>query len=292
MKTLLRGVGLAGLCLFLSGCIESTTLLDVRKDGSGTIRVQEYYSPQIMSMMEGFQDTARQMEMTFDDEDGVAHSADVGGELPADLFEEQIRSKIQEYGPGVTLEESREVTNDQGWKGFEAIYAFPDINRIQIGGTEMADADDDTIRYTFEFTADDTATLRIIPVRAETTAPAGEMDATDVEELHAGDMETMDDADMFGGMDAMFGNMFQGMRVRMLVRVDGEVVESNAEYPVAGRDNLFTLMDVEFDRFLDDPDALQLLMAEDPDALYKLKDKDIPGIRVEDPDQTITIRFR
>lgn len=279
MKSILRFACMMVLIAFLTGCIESTTLMDVNKDGSGTIRVREYYSPQIMSMMEGFQDSMRQM-------------LDAEEEAPAGMFEDQIQTKLMEYGPGVTLESSRDSTNEQGWKGFEAVYAFSDINQIRLGGADISDDEGDALQFTFQFTPGDTATLRIVPVKPVATDAAEEMDPMDEDDFPMAEMPDMGDMDLLGGMEGMFANMFEGMRVRMMVRVDGDVVESNADYPVAGRDNVFTLMDLEFDRFLNDPEAMQLLMAEDPDAIYKLKEKDVPGVRVEDPDKTIVIRFR
>ncbi len=287
MKPFLRTLGFVILPAIFSGCIESTTMVEVKTDGSGTIRVLEFYSPQIMSMLEGFPDEMHWMEMPQEHEDDTHRQADASG-----LFQEQIMAKLMEYGPGVTLDSFHETTNARGWKGFEAMYAFSDINQIRLGGGDISETNDDALQYSFQFTPGETATLRIIPARPDTAAQVREREPMDEDDFHMTETPDMDDQEMLNGMEGLFGDLFQGMRVRMRVQVDGTVVESNADYPAPGRDNLITLMDVEFDRFLNDPEAMQLLMSEDPDAMYKLKEKGVPGIQVEDPDKTIVIRFR
>ena len=145
----------------------------------------------------------------------------------------------------------------------------------------MAESGNDAVHYSFDFIPGDVSILHIIP--SEHTR--GDLPSDD-------DKHVDEDIDMLGGMEAMFGAMFQGMRVRMLLQIDGFIVETNAEYPTPYREDEIILMDLEFDRFLDNPEALKLLMAEDPDAIHKLKEKDISGIMAESPDKTIKIHFQ
>jgi len=89
-----------------AGCIESATVLSVKKDGSGKILVREYYSPQITQMMSMGETGAGGQPAT-----GV------------DLFKDQIEEKAESFGPNVRLVRSAARTNSRGWSGFQATYA-------------------------------------------------------------------------------------------------------------------------------------------------------------------------
>lgn len=274
-------LGLLILALGLTGCIESTTLVSLNPDGSGEIYVREYYSPQVTQMLEGMSSMGRMM-------------GPEGAEAPesGDLFKQILDDRLEQYGDGVTLKSKSDETNDAGWKGFRAVFAFADINELKLAmqnegpGTPGATpgADEEAQAFDFSFTPGSPAVLKM---------KMGEMPDEEAEAApEAPSMEGMED--MSAQMMQAMAPMMKGMRVRMLLRVNGTVSESNASFPAEGKPNLFTLMDVSMDAVLDDPEAMQKLMSagedlKSPDALARL---DLPGVKVEKPGRDIMIRFR
>ena len=96
---------------------------------------------------------------------------------------------------------------------------------------------------------------------------------------------------MSGMMSGMLQKLLQGMRVSMVVSVDGEVVETNASHPSGSHSNAFVLVDIPFDSILADPKAAALMTKPAPDPA-QLADLDLPGLKIERADKTITVKFR
>ncbi len=293
MKRVMFGLAVAAL-VFVSGCIESTTLLDVKKDGSGKIVVREFMSPQVTQMMDGMGNMFAGME--------------VAGAKPAEpvekksMFKDMIDGKLKHFGEGVELVSSEELTNKQGWKGYTATYSFKDINNISIamgdseatGGGEISvpgdtkeekEDDSSAADYTFKFVGGDSCKLQIIS--------AGKEDADDVAvEPVAGTegMEEMGDQ-MMAGMGAMMGPMLKGMRLTFIVRVEGKIKQTNSAYPWKDRANTITVMDMPVDKMLGNPEAMKLMQSQDDSALAKIEKLGIEGVKLEKAGKTIEIEF-
>ncbi len=257
----------------VSGCIESTTLLKVGKDGSGTVTVREFYSPQLTQMMDGMAGMVQ----------GIVPDGAEGAEAaPAavDLFKDSIEKKAALMGPGVTITHREDVTNAAGWKGFLATYAFPDINKLNLGiGEGDADAEDGPAGFRFAFTPGSPAKLDIVPNKS----PSAEQEAAVAE-------EATEVADMGGQMTAMMAPMIKGLRMTFLVQVDGAIVETNARHSIPDR-NTVVVMDLPVEKLMGNPQALQLMTSKDPNMQKKLLGMDLPGVKLEDPSKTISVSF-
>jgi hypothetical protein len=273
---------LAALSL-LSGCIESTTLLDLKRDGSGQIVVRECFSPQITQMMEGM---------------GGMFAGMGESEQPTekpDIFEDMIEGNIADFGPGVELVKSKRITNKQGWKGYEATYAFKDINQltVTIGDSDQDSAEEDAEieeednnpQFTFQFSAGDPAVLKIIP--AQTDEP-------EVEQAEASSEDAMGEQmgeDMMAGMGAMMGPMLQGMKLAFIVRVEDDIKQSNAVHRSEKHPNVVTIMYMPVDKMIGNAEAMKILQSDDKDSLARIEKMNIPGLKLEDPGKTIEIEF-
>lgn len=300
MKKTFLGITLLAV-LFVSGCIESTTLLDVNRDGSGKIVVREFMSPQITQMMDGMGDMFAGMQ-----QEGGEQQSPPPEET--DIFKDMIEDNVEKFGESVKLAGSKRLKNEQGWKGYEAVYSFEDVNAITIpigdmeeqGGSadmgqgvaeESEDSGSDQV-YTFNFAAGQPATLEIVPVIAEESDVADESAPAamgEMSEMDAG-MEEMG-AQMMDGMGAMMGQMLKGMRMTFLVRVDGEITETNSAYKWTKRPNVITVMDMPVDKMLGNPKAMELLQSQDEDAIAKIEEMDISGLKLESPKKTIKVVF-
>lgn len=292
MKKLFIVPGLIGLFL-VSGCIESTTLLDVNRDGSGKITVREFMSPQITQMMEGMGGAFAGMEQ----QGGESKPA----EKP-DIFADAVEDNIDKFG-AVELVESKNITNKKGWKGYKATYAFKDINDVTVsigdsdqgegGGAPMdGEAEEkNNPEYSFEFSGGDPATLKIMHVQdeaaSEEAAPEEEVAETDVD---IEGMEEMGDA-MMGGMGAMMGPMLKGMRMSFIVRVEDDIQQTNAAHTSEKYPNVVTVMDMPVEKMMSNPAAMKVMQGDDKDSLAKLEEMDLDGIKLEAPGKTIEITF-
>lgn len=277
----------------LTGCMESATLMRVNKDGSGTITHRMYMSTDMMEMMQGMA------------------SGMMGGEADIEMPDMDPLADIKasldgQFGPAATLEGTQDVTNAAGWKGVEATYSFTDINKLDMAAGGQTDEGGMAMEsggpsYKFEFTPGDVAVLKLVPIRQPGAESDGAADASSQGDDVLGDAgdTAMGEMDMdmggMGDMDAMgmqmMAPMLKGMRMSLLVAVEGKVVESNASFPHEKYPNVVTLADIDFDKLLAHPEGMKALQAgpnADPADLAKLG---IDGVKVEDPAKEIQIRF-
>ena len=303
MKKIFVGTVLLAL-FFVSGCIESTTMLDLNRDGSGKIVVREFMSPQITQMMEGMGNMFAGMEQA--GEQGSSPKPE-----KADIFKDQIEDNVKKFGEGVKLVSSKKLKNKEGWKGYEAVYSFADINTITIpigdvgdqgegpgmgqgDSTESEDSGSDTV-YNFKFSPGEPATLEIVPkvdetdADAEKAAESAEVAMEDMPEMEEG-MDEMG-AQMMQGMGAMMGPMLKGMRMTFMVRVADDIKDTNSAHKWPKRPNMITVMDMQVDKMLGNAKAMQLLQSQDEESIAKIEKMNIEGIKLEPPTKTISLTF-
>jgi|GEM_PF-823450 len=310
-----RGLGLAGalvaVALLAAGCIDSLTVIEVTKDGSGTIVVREFYSPM---MTEAFGGMAQMMTMGTDGGTVTVTQTGAEGTKKLDLVAEAAKQKVKEFGPGVEQVDYAEKTNAAGWKGFQAKYRFKDIStvRVAVGSSEMASSGGPPEApkaeagpasggptYTFRFASGQTAVLEIVPVETppeKAPAPA----AGGVQVTAGPGAQPMPGMEQMPGamMAQMMGPMLQGMRLRLMVTVAGSIAETNSAFrwqqALDGgvtREGV-TVMDVQMDKLLANPQAAALMSAQDPKEQAKLATLKLDGVQLEDPAKTIRVSFK
>jgi len=271
-------VGLIGL----TGCMENAALMKLNKDGSGTLTYRIYLSGEMMQMAQSMGGET----------EGAA--LDLSSLDPIESIKKGMGDK---FGDAATLKGTKDIANKQGWKGVEAIYEFEDVNKLNLVdmGKEV-DSDDSGggmsnmgTPYRFEFVGGDVASLKIIPITTDEDAAREAVEAaTDEmpEDMAGMGMEGMEDLGM-----AMMKPMMAGMRITLLVAVDGEIVETNSKFRSEKRPNVVTLMDIRMDKLFEHPEAMGVMSAGDdgPDKLAKLN---IPGVKIEDPQKEVTISFK
>ena len=262
------------LTAFAAGCIESTTVVKLNKNGSGTIAVEEFFSQQLTQMMEmGGQMAAGAMGAT---NAGAAKAVD-----QLAMFNEAITKKAEQLGD-VKLVSKTAKNNAAGWKGYLLTYSFTDINKVKIaGGGDPNEAEGSSDAWKCQFKAGSPAVLTLgsdaKPKTPDAAAPAAPAEA--------GAPEGMDAAAM-----QMMGPMFAGMHIQVRLEVDGKITKTNAEYPSADGKSV-TLMDLTMDKLISNPAAMKLMQAKGPDQAAKLKALKIEGIKIEDPSKKLSVEF-
>ncbi|MCP4661680.1 MAG: hypothetical protein GY856_40280, partial [bacterium] len=264
--------------LTMTGCISSSTLIRLNADGSGTIE-------QTILLGSAFVEQMKQM-MT---EMAAAFGGEGQQAEEQELFPEaEFREGAAELGEGVRFVSHQPIKTEES-EGVRVVYAFDDVTKLHISqkpsppsgpGQQAAVGEREDLRFRFEraggrsiltvLSPEPQAALDAGSAEPETTPPESEVDP---EEL------------------AQMQQMFKGLRIDIAVEVAGKLIRTTSPYVDGSR---VTLLEMDFEAFLDDPEKLKALAApgaqdQSLEAMKRLL-RDIPGIKVIlDPE--ITIEF-
>jgi hypothetical protein len=243
-----------------SGCLRSTTTIDLKDDGSGTILQETAVSTQAIGMLQGLA------------------GAQPAGEKPVQLFgEEQARKAADTMG--VTFV-SGEPYKAGELEGYRARYSFADISKITLKmdqGTNSMAPGSDTKKppFGFGFKRGSAGSLLTIQMPDQTPGAPGALP-------FPGGGSDADKAQMTQAM-AMMKMMMRGLFVDVALNVDGRILKSNAPFVEGSR---VTLLQIDFDKLVADETALLKLQgAKDIKSLSA-----VPGLKVI-TEPTVTIEF-
>jgi hypothetical protein len=253
----------------LTACLNSTTIVKVKPDGSGTIEQTTLVNTAALKgMMPG------------------------GDQQPSGpvINREDLERTAARMGKGVRLVSAEKATGESGFEGTKAIFSFEDISQIQIsqdpsvsGGTGRLKSDptaDDPVK--FNFTRGATSSTLTINYIDKPPSGAVQPDAPGKNEM----------PDLTNPMIMnMLKTMFKGFKVNIGLEVVGTIVKTNAEYVSGPR---ITLLEMDIAELLSDEAKLKALQGKlGPDAsLSAVKPylKDIKGIKIDGP--SISVEFR
>jgi hypothetical protein len=252
------------LCLLVAalstGCLRSTTAIDLKPDGSGTIVQETAMSAQTLAMLYGLA------------------GKQAAGEKPPQLFgEEQARKTAATMN--VTFV-SGEPYQSGDLQGYRARYAFDDISKVTVkldqGANDLA-AGVETKKPPFGFAFTRGAAASQLTIRMPEQALG---DGSPFQLPGAGGTSEAEKAQATQAM-AMMKMMMRGLYVDVSLNVDGRILKSNAPYVDGTR---VTLMQIDFDKLLaDDAALLKLQSAKDVKSLAA-----VPGLKiVTEPKVTI-----
>ena len=259
--------------LVVAGCLQMERIVRVNGDGSGVLIERLVLGNEMVEML-------REMSAATQPE----------GEPFSIRDDEELRGKAANFGEGVRFLSAKDLETDFG-KGFEARYAFADINMLRVGqdpaesmpGGESSVANDNESKFiTFTFHPANPAELAIHwPVdEAASKAEAGSTEASD--EATSPEQEQM-------AME-MMKSAFKDMRMAIHIEVAGDILDTNATHQ---RGNRVTLMEFDFGKILSSEEALRSMAGNKPGSVADMKElmKLIPGLKMEiEPE--VTIRFQ
>ena len=275
MKKRLLLLCILSAVVLLTACIDTMTVISVRKDGSGTITESVYFNESAKAMMQ-------EMMGQFGGEEAE------GEKEPLDI--EKYKAKAVELGKGVKFVSAKGVTNKEGSAGIEVVYAFDDIRTLNIDaepenpmgdkmagmmGAEAVEEEEEKNPFTFDFLKGSTPKLIVTIPKEDKEKPSEEkMDDTAENPRSAS-----------AGLE-MMKPFFEGFRIRIMITLlDGKIKKTNASFvdKVNGKDRV-TLMDVAMGEILNNEEFLAKM-----EDLEKMKDmsvamekmKDIPGLKIE-----------
>ena len=275
---MLRRLGLCIAAGFLAlagtGCVDSVMTVVVNPDGSGEIIQETLMTPQAIAMMQGFGGGA---------EGGAAK----------DIYDEaQFKAMVPGLGKGVSFKSGKEVVKPNGAKGARVVFAFEDITQLNLspdlgpsaGGEDKGGDKSDPITFSFKKGASPVLTVKMPPKPEggdDAPAAADEADAPEDPQAEA--------------MMAMMKPMMEGMRIRMLLKVNGEIKKTDASFVTEeDSDKVVTLIDMQIGKLITDPAKFKALTkaqnVKDPNKQLELLKK-YPEIKLEVKD-SIDIHFK
>jgi hypothetical protein len=245
-----------------SACFESTTVLRVNGDGSGTLQQRTIIKKAALAQLRSF-------------------SALGGGRATLDpLSADQARALAGALGEGVTLASTAAISTDDG-EGRESTYAFADVTKLHVseqpnaapGGIRppiAADAPDITLGLTHESNGD--AVLHIlVPPPAIFAGPDG-----------GGGINPA----VLAQLQAMKG-MLAGAHLLLAAEPQGTLVRTSSPYVEGSR---VVLLEIDLDQVMaDDAFLARLQAAKTPDEV-RTAVRGAAGLKINlDPD--ITVQF-
>lgn len=221
------------------------------------------------------------------------------------------KARTAQMGEGVTFVSAEKVKNESGASGERATYAFRDITKLKLssepakpapggmaaagpGGVPAPTSKSEETPITFDFAKGIRAKLIVnLPQNEapeETTGTPASMPAAETSSLKQVGQPKQ--------IPPQMKQMFEGFRCRMIVKVDGEIVKTNASFvdknEKDGRKNLVTIFDMDIGKLLENQEQFLKLSVlgpiRDMETAREML-KDFPGIKVETKEK-VEIEFK
>jgi hypothetical protein len=269
----LRLFAVLAAALSLSACLNSSTVVKLKPDGSGTV---EQTTLMNMAALKGMMPGA------------------AGQNQGPMMNKADLERTAQRMGKGVRLVSTEPIKAANGFEGAKAIFAFDDINQIELsqdpnigGGSDARMPDgskrESPVKFNFTKNAGGTSTLTI----NINDRPVGDASTPKPEMPERGDMPDLTNPMIMN----MIKTMFDGFKISIDLEVAGSIVKTNAEYVDGSR---LTLLEMDMSALLADEAKLRALQGQiTPGASFsdvKPYLKDIKGIKIDGP--SIKVEFR
>lgn len=271
MKTLRLFAALI-VSLSFSGCIDVNQTVLVNGDGSGTVVETVIMSKAVVEQM-------KSMAAAFG---GKADDPMKGMDF-AD--EAKAKEKAVKMGEGVTFVSAKKVSNEKG-EGATVTYAFKDISKLKIdqnpgsavpkmpGGGLAPGPKTEPIVFAFTKGSPAQLLVKMPALPTDKAAVKSAQDSLGGEEMAA----------------QMMAQMFKDMRMKIAIQVAGKISATNAEYH---DDKTVTLMEMDFNKLLANPEQMKTLTKANPQSVAEMKAlvKGVDGVKIETAPE-VTIKFQ
>jgi hypothetical protein len=267
------------LAAFLvGGCLNSTTVINVKADGSGTIEQTLLMNKQAMAQLQ-------QMTGAL----GQGGAPKKGG--PFD--EQAMRNAASSMGEGVTFVSATPM-NTADAEGTRAVYSFKDITKIRLEqkpsspggnltpvGIPSANAADNLL-FRFAKTPAGNALVTVVFPEAKIN------EARKAAQAQQGQAPAGKPADpMQAAALAMMKPMLNGLKVSIVLQPAGRIVKTNSPF-VQGQQ--VTLLEMDLGQLLADEAMLQKLQGAGSLEDIKAMLKGVKGAKVN-PDREVSVEF-
>lgn len=261
--------------LFSASCVRTSTVVKVKKDGTGSIISRHYFSPQMLAMIKQLEGLGGAL----DGAAGAAGGPNLGliGEM-ATPDEESLRKDAANYGEGVRFAKHEPGKDKEGWEGYSVTYDFDDIRKVRIDQNSVPGKAKEFVKSSGEeIKADAGGSLTFdlngdVLTAKSSFAKAGLDGLIDEEQLKQGQQMGMTPSQSL----KMAAGMTEGMRAGIFLQAEGGIAETTATH-VTG--DLITLSDADITKVLTDPDFGTFVdkAAADPKSVTETSVKELFG---------------
>jgi len=276
-------ISLLVVAIFLTGCIQSNTLIRVNPDGSGVVEETVLFSDMLVSSM---QNLSKKMA------DADSKNVDSGKTEDGDFIQKQMKdaqAKITKSGPDVKFVSITPVKTET-MKGYKSVYSFRDINTLRINqnpsdktGKPEAQRDKSSekkemLLFTFNKGAVSTLTVQM---------PGKDQTSSKKDKQKTGQKKTPEEEASAADMMKIF---FKDMAVKIDVEIAGAIIRTNATYRDKTR---LTLLDIQFGKIFENKELFDKLNKTQPKTIEEMKGivKDLKGLQIE-LNNPVVVEFR
>jgi hypothetical protein len=292
----LRAALIMAAAFILSGCIDDTISVTVKPDGSGTIEETVLMGNEFIEMMQEMAKGSGE-EGKDKTEQAPARSEAKNYDAVVTGMMEKAKNSAKDFGEGVRLVSVKPARSDSA-SGYTAVYAFKDIGKVMLNQnpgskTPLNDEDKEKDKAAGAGGKDTPSKDRIrfvftkgSPARLAVHMPPPKPADKDEKEKTAQKEPAKDDPNAIEMMKAIF----KGMRVSIVLTVDGDIVKTNATHR-SGRK--ITLIEMDFGRLISHAELLKKIDREKPQSLEEMKTalKNVEGLKLEFEDPVV-VDFR
>jgi len=277
-----------------TSCVRVSTVVRVKKDGTGSIISRYYFSPETLALVDQLGALGGALGGALE---GVKGGPDLGmiREMAAP-DEESLREDAANFGEGVRYSKHEAGEDEEGWEGYSVIYEFDDIRKVRINqdsvpgkAKEFVEASGDGADL--ENAGDLTFALEgdMLTVKSNFAAAGmnGFIDGEQIKQAKDLGVPPSEAIQMAAGMT-------QGMRIGFFLRAEEGIVETTAEH-LSG--DLIILSDADVAGVLNDPDFGEFIDkgTENPEGVtaesVKALFKKLEAMTIESADE-ITVKLK
>lgn len=247
---------LAALTLTAStSCLRTSTVVRVKKDGTGSIISRYYFSPETLAMIDQLGQLGGALGQFGG---GAAGAAPAGPDLSliqdlAKPDEESLRADAAGFGEGVRYSKHEPGKDDDGWEGYTVVYEFDDIRKVRIDQNSVPGKAQEFVASAGEELKKDEGGALSFALEGDVLTVKSTFAKDGMDGVV--DQKQLDQAKAMGMAPSeamkMAAGMTQGMRVGYFLRAEEGIAETNADH-VTG--DLIILSDAEVGKILVDPD--------------------------------------
>jgi hypothetical protein len=288
------------IAVLLSGCIQDTIVINVKRDGSGTIEETSLLSNSMFDLMESIAGSVSGIgkeEGPEDKKDATKGSSKKEAKQTRDdviaKMVKDAETRTQTFGATVKFISAKPVRTENA-SGYYAVYSFQDISQVRVNQNPGAKMDEQKVQKSdspreefvlFKFTKGS-------PARLVVTLPAQEETAGDKSSApYSGNtVEGKSNKETSAQAPEMMRNLFQDMKVKISLQFEGTIVKTNATY---GDGSTVTLVEMDIGKIINNAKLFKQMLAVNPQSIGETKAlfKNVEGLKFE-TNNPVTIEFR
>lgn len=265
------------LLFVLTGCFQSNMLIKVTPKGDGTIEENFLMKTEMIKQLQNMMSGMMQPEKNKTNKEVELWS------------KKQFVDKALTMGKGVNVISFAPVKNADA-EGYKVIYKFTDINNLRINQNPSENVpsnsnqknDKNKAEYiTFHFMKGNPSELLIFsPINENVKNTHQNTNKIQSNNTGQTDKNALD----------MLKMMFKDLFVSLKLEIQGKIIKTDATYV---SDSTITLMEMDYNKLLENPEKLNELNRQNPQSLEETKKimADIPGIKVN-LNQKIKVSFQ